>query len=300
MAIYRNIQLSFWTDNKVEDDFTPEDKYFYLYLLTNPQTNICGCYEISYGQVAHQTGYNKETILRLLKRFEEVHKVLKFCEETKEVLILHWHKYNWTASKDLMSGVSKVARHIKCDEFREYVYSILEEIAARKNGANTDSIPRGVDRPKTVSRPSVDPRETSVSDTVINTKDYVDSKLEVNSKSYKEKKVNNSNTVNHIELTSIYKNLNYLFNKYNIQGELEEALEEWLRYKKERNFAYKDTGLNTLVKTASANAAQFGADAVVTTINECIASGYQGIMFNQIKRHKSDGKRDILQEWRDA
>lgn len=27
MAIYRNVQLSFWTDNKVEDDFTPEDKY---------------------------------------------------------------------------------------------------------------------------------------------------------------------------------------------------------------------------------------------------------------------------------
>ena len=40
MAIYRNVQLSFWTDNKVEDDFTPEDKYFYLYLLTNPQTGL--------------------------------------------------------------------------------------------------------------------------------------------------------------------------------------------------------------------------------------------------------------------
>ena len=40
MAVYRSVHLSFWTDNKVEDDFTPEDKYFYIYLLTNPQTNI--------------------------------------------------------------------------------------------------------------------------------------------------------------------------------------------------------------------------------------------------------------------
>ena len=48
MAIYRNVRLSFWTDNKVIDEFTPEDKYFYLYLLTNPQTNLCGCYETSY------------------------------------------------------------------------------------------------------------------------------------------------------------------------------------------------------------------------------------------------------------
>ena len=26
MAIYRNISLSFWEDNKVVDDFTPEDR----------------------------------------------------------------------------------------------------------------------------------------------------------------------------------------------------------------------------------------------------------------------------------
>ena len=56
MAVYRNVHLSFWTDNKVEDDFTPEDKYFYMYLLTNPQTNICGCYEVSYSQMTRQTG----------------------------------------------------------------------------------------------------------------------------------------------------------------------------------------------------------------------------------------------------
>ena len=70
MAIYRNVQLSFWTDNKVEDDFTPEDKYFYIYLLTNPQTNICGCYEVSYSQMTRQTGYNKDTVNRLLERFD--------------------------------------------------------------------------------------------------------------------------------------------------------------------------------------------------------------------------------------
>ena len=46
MAIYRNVSMSFWTDSKVADDFTAEDRYFYLYLFTNPHTNLCGCYEI--------------------------------------------------------------------------------------------------------------------------------------------------------------------------------------------------------------------------------------------------------------
>lgn len=126
MAIYRNVQLSFWTDNKVEDDFTPEDKFFYLYLLTNPQTNICGCYEASWSQMMQQTGYNKDTILRLLDRFENVHEIIKFNKATKEILILNWHKYNWSKSEKVLIGVESVARHIKCQEFREYIFSMTD------------------------------------------------------------------------------------------------------------------------------------------------------------------------------
>ena len=125
MAIYRNVQLSFWTDNKVEDDFTPEDKYFYLYLLTNPQTNICGCYEVSYSQMTNQTGYNKDTINRLLDRFEKVHNIIRYCKETKEILILNWYKYNWSKSEKTLTGVDAVAKHIKCNEFKEYIFEVI-------------------------------------------------------------------------------------------------------------------------------------------------------------------------------
>ena len=66
MATFRSIHLTFWTDSKVDDDFTPEDKYFYLYLLTNPHTNLCGCYEISTKQMIRETGYNEDTVKALL------------------------------------------------------------------------------------------------------------------------------------------------------------------------------------------------------------------------------------------
>lgn len=121
MAIYRNVHLAFWTDNKVEDDFTPEDKYFYLYLLTNPQTNICGCYEVSFNQMTRQTGYNKETILRLMDRFEKIHNVIRYNAETKEILLMNWYKYNWSKSEKTLAGVEKVAKKIKCAEFEEYI-----------------------------------------------------------------------------------------------------------------------------------------------------------------------------------
>ena len=157
MAIYRNVQLSFWTDNKVEDDFTPEDKYFYLYLLTNPQTNICGCYEVSYSQLTNQTGYNKDSVIRLLDRFENVHGIIKFDKKTKEILILNWYKYNWSKSEKTLVGVENVTKHIKSKEFQKYIYSVVENI--RKG-----SVENGHICPMQASDSDTD----SVSDTVNN------------------------------------------------------------------------------------------------------------------------------------
>lgn len=125
MAVFRTISNSFWTDSKVDDTFTPEDKYFYLYLLTNPHTNICGCYEISNKQMSRETGYNEDTIKRLIERFEKVHDVIRYNPDTKEMLILNWHKYNWTKSEKLKTAVEKVIGHIKCQEYAEYIHATL-------------------------------------------------------------------------------------------------------------------------------------------------------------------------------
>lgn len=124
MAIYRSVHLSFWTDPKVDDDFTPEDKYFYLYLLTNPHTNICGCYEISMKQMCRETGYNEDTIRRLLKRMESEHGVVKYGKTNKEILILNWGKYNWS-NPSVKKGVLADVSHIKTKNFRDYVMDRL-------------------------------------------------------------------------------------------------------------------------------------------------------------------------------
>ena len=160
MAIYRNVQLSFWTDNKILDDFTPEDKYFYLYLLTNPHTNICGCYEISYKSMSDDTGYNKETIIRLLERFDKVHGVIKFSPSTKEVLVLNWYKYNWSKSEKVLAGVRNVAKYIKNENFKKYIFDTIESV---KN--NTLNIPYEYSMETSVSDSDTD----SVSDTVTDT-----------------------------------------------------------------------------------------------------------------------------------
>ena len=124
MALYRNVNLSFWTDTKIDDDFTPEDKYFFLYLLTNPHTNICGCYEISMKQMCRETGYNEDTILRLLKRMEYEHGVIKYSKTNKEVLVLNWSKYNW-ANPSVRKGVFSASQSIKTKVFKKFVLDTL-------------------------------------------------------------------------------------------------------------------------------------------------------------------------------
>lgn len=165
MAIYRNVQIGFWTDSKIYDDFTPEDKYFYLYLITNPQTNICGCYQISYAQMENQTGYNTETIKRLIERFESTHNVIRFCAETKEILILNWYKYNLNKSEKTLAGAENVAKHIKSPEFKEYMiyvidcirndtacmvyqYPIQASVSVSDSVSDTDAVKKGGDKKK--------------------------------------------------------------------------------------------------------------------------------------------------------
>ena len=126
MAIYRNISLSFWEDNKVVDDFTPEDRYFYLYLLTNPHTNLIGCYEISIRQMSHETGYSQKIVEKLLDRMENLHNVIIYSRETKEIFIKNWCKYNWTKSEKLLKNVENVSKYIKNETLKEEMTKKIE------------------------------------------------------------------------------------------------------------------------------------------------------------------------------
>lgn len=148
MALYRNIHLSFWQDTKVTDDFTPEDRYFYLYLLTNPHTNLCGCYEISVKQMSNEMGYDVKKVNKLIDRFSSFHNLIRYSQTGRELLIFHWSKYNWTSSEKFRKPLLQEIQNIKTDSFREYLlklfngenvkYGIDTVSGKEKYGINTD------------------------------------------------------------------------------------------------------------------------------------------------------------------
>lgn len=93
MAVKRLVDTSFWTDGKV-DEFSPEDKYFMLYLLTNPFTTQLGIYEISIKQVAFQMGYSVDTVKVLLERFESTYEMIIFSRDTNEIAIKNFLRHS--------------------------------------------------------------------------------------------------------------------------------------------------------------------------------------------------------------
>ena len=183
MAIYRTIQMSFWTDTDVLDDFTPEDRYFYLYLLTNPHTNLCGCYQISMTQFETEMGYNKDTISKLIDRFKNIHKLIDYSKETKEVLLTNWHKYNWTKSPKFIIPLQKEIENVKNDDFRQYLQALFQN-------SDTVSIPYAYPMHTTVTDTDTDIYNNSLSLKDISTKDIKDKDIDINYINNKEPRIN--------------------------------------------------------------------------------------------------------------
>ncbi|NFE80527.1 DnaD domain protein [Clostridium sporogenes] len=115
LAKYRQLYTEFWNDSFVLE-LDPEEKYFYIYLLTNPNTSQCGIYELPKKIIEMQTGYKGETVDKLLKKFERYKKII-YSEETKEIIILNWAKYNEPNNINAIKCVSKELKKIKNKNF---------------------------------------------------------------------------------------------------------------------------------------------------------------------------------------
>ena len=94
MAIYRHVHVDFWKDPKVLEELTPEEKLFFLYLLTNQNTTQIGVYKITKKQIAFELGFSTEVINSLMDRFINNYKRIKYNNETREIAIKNWGKYN--------------------------------------------------------------------------------------------------------------------------------------------------------------------------------------------------------------
>lgn len=132
--IKRIVSTSFWTDGKVIDEFSPEDRYFMLYLLTNPQTTQLGIYEFNKRKAAFELGYSVESVSVLLDRFENKYHIIKRSSKTNEIAVLNYLAYSVVKGGQPVTDL--LNREVKQVKDKDLIDAVVKHLEKR-----TDLLP---------------------------------------------------------------------------------------------------------------------------------------------------------------
>ena len=75
----------------------------------------------------------------------------------------------------------------------------------------------------------------------------------------------------------------YIFDM-DIHEDLTAKAEEWVRYKMERKESYKEQGMKSLLRQIENNALTYGDQAVCDLIDDSMANGWKGIIWDRLKK----------------
>jgi hypothetical protein len=92
----------FWYEPFVLDNMTGEDKYFYLYLLTNSHTNHIGVYQISTKRIAFETHLSIEAVESLMERFIKQFNLILYNPDTYELAVKDWAYFHRPVDRHLV------------------------------------------------------------------------------------------------------------------------------------------------------------------------------------------------------
>jgi hypothetical protein len=120
--MFKQIQEKFWQSEFVLN-LKPEERYFYMYLITNTMTTFCGIYKFSIKLAELETGLAPEVIEKYLRTFEG-HGKLIISKTTKEIMIVNWFKHNFKGNKKTIASINKELKDVKDKEFLKQLYEI--------------------------------------------------------------------------------------------------------------------------------------------------------------------------------
>lgn len=130
MEVFTKVERGYWQDEFILE-LTPEQKFFYLYLMTNNKVNTLGAYVFPLTMSTVELGYNKETVLKLLDHFAQVGKII-WDETTKEVFLLNWPKRNWNKKTATLRALKKDFSALKSLVLRETVALLFNDFSYEK------------------------------------------------------------------------------------------------------------------------------------------------------------------------
>ena len=108
----RYVRTKFWDDPWISS-LKIKERYLFLYLLTNPLTNVAGVYEITIKRIYSDTDLKKNEILEILKVFQKAKKVYYF---KNHILINNYHK-NQKLNPSIIISIKNILLGLPDDVF---------------------------------------------------------------------------------------------------------------------------------------------------------------------------------------
>lgn len=102
MEKHRYVSTFFWDDTYIRK-LDADGKLLFMYLLTNPRTQICGVYEIDIERMSFDTGLQQRKISDILTRFEHDEKV-RYAANW--IAMKNWIKHN-SSSPQVALGIKR-------------------------------------------------------------------------------------------------------------------------------------------------------------------------------------------------
>ena len=100
----RNFPTEIWRTNLMQVKMSTDDRLFWVYINTNPQTTLLGVFPLTVKQISCDLGYNETVIKVIIKRFVEYYNLIKYNWDTGEIAILDY--MTW--------GIKSGGNPIKC------------------------------------------------------------------------------------------------------------------------------------------------------------------------------------------
>lgn len=130
MSKQRVVSTCFWDDPYIMK-LDPSEKLLFLYLLTNPLTEICGVYQISIKRISFDTGFEQDVVRTILARFEKDERCIY---RGGWIAMKHWLKHQ-SRSPGVQAGIA------------QQLEAVPQELAEYVRGEKGDSPPTVADSP---------------------------------------------------------------------------------------------------------------------------------------------------------
>lgn len=124
--VKRIIDTNFWEDDVTVSEFTPEDKYFMIYLLTNPKSTSIGIFPFVPKMAAFELGYSVESVVGLIDRFQNKYEKILYDDDTKEIAIKNSLKFTISkGGRPIEDMVGREVKTIKSEKLIEYTLNTM-------------------------------------------------------------------------------------------------------------------------------------------------------------------------------